>query len=61
VIESDKYVYLAEERLLWRWSKPAHLIVNGQVKFAVEKDTLYLLDEEGKEHEAKIVKQALKP
>jgi hypothetical protein len=61
VIESDKFVYLTEERLLWRWSKPAPLVVNGPVKFAVEKRTLYLRDEEGKEHEAKIVKQILKP
>lgn len=60
VIESDKYVYQAEERLHWRWSKAASLIVNGPVKFAVEKHTLYLIDEDGKEHEAKIVKQVLK-
>jgi len=36
------------------------LIVNGPVRFAAEKRTLYLVDEDGKEHEAKIVKQAMK-
>jgi len=31
VIESDKYVYIAKERIRWVWSKPASLIVNGAV------------------------------
>ena len=61
VIESEKYVFLTEQRLRWIWSKPARLIVNGPVKFAVEKDKLYIIDEDGKEVETKIVKQILKP
>jgi hypothetical protein len=59
-IETEKYVYLGEERLPWRWSKPAQLIVNTSVKFAIEKRKLYIIDDDGKEHEAKIVKQVLK-
>jgi hypothetical protein len=55
VIESDKYVYQTEERLHWRWSKPAQVIVNTPVKFAAEKRKLYIVDDEGKEHETKIV------
>lgn len=47
-------MYTASERLRWRWSKPVDLIVNGPVRFAVEKKKLYLLDEKGKEHEARI-------
>jgi hypothetical protein len=60
-IETEKYVYLGEERLPWRWSKPAQLIINTSVKFAIEKRKLYIIDDEGKEHESKIVKQVLKP
>jgi hypothetical protein len=60
VIESDKFVYVATEHLPWRWSKPVDLIVNGPVKFAVEKKKLYLLDDKGKEHQATISKQILR-
>ncbi len=60
VIDSGTMVYLAEERLRWRWSKPAHLTVNGPVKFFVEGHKIHILDEDGKEHEASIVKQTLK-
>jgi hypothetical protein len=59
-IEAEKYVYLTEERLPWRWSKPARLIVNTPVKFAAEKRKLFIVDDDGKEHETKIVKQVLK-
>jgi hypothetical protein len=57
VIEGDKYVYLAQERLRWRWSKAANVTVNGPVKYAVEKRKLYLMDEDGKEHEMEVVKK----
>lgn len=60
VIEGDKYVYLAQERLHWRWSKPANLTVNGPVKYAVETRNLFVMDEDGKEHEMEIVKKTLK-
>src|ERR1035441_1891939 len=51
VIEGDQFVYLAQEHVKWRWSKPADLTVNGKVKYAVEKRKLYVIDDEGKEHE----------
>lgn len=60
VIEGEKYVYLAQERLRWRWSKPANVTVNGPVKYAVEKQKLYVMDEDNKEHEMEIVKKTLK-
>ena len=59
-IEDDTQVYLAEERLRWRWSKPANLTVNGPVKFAVEKRKLYVIDDDSKEHEMEIIKHVLK-
>jgi hypothetical protein len=60
VIEGDQYVYLASERLRWRWSKPADLTVNGTVQYVVEKRKLIVLDDGGKEHELEIVKRILK-
>jgi hypothetical protein len=46
--------------LRWKWSKPANLTVNGPVKFAVEKRKLFVIDEDGKEHEMEIVKKVLR-
>ena len=60
LIEGDQYVYLAQEHLKWRWSKPADLTVNGKVKYAIEKRKLYVIDDEGKEHEMEIVKKTLR-
>ena len=60
VIEGDEYVYLAQEHLRWRWSKAANVTVNGPVKYAVEKRKLYVMDEDGKEHEMEIVKKTLR-
>lgn len=57
VIEGDQYVYLAQERLRWRWSKAANVTVNGPEKYAVEKRKLFVMDEDGKEHEMEIVKK----
>ena len=59
-IEGDTYAYLAQERLRWKWSKPANLTVNGPVKYAVEKRNLFVIDEDGKEHEMEIVKKILR-
>jgi hypothetical protein len=60
VIEGETHLYIAQERLRWRWSKPANLTVNGPVEFAVEKRKLFVMDDDGREHEMEIVKQVLK-
>lgn len=60
LIEGETHAYLAQERLRWKWSKPANLTVNGPVKFAVEKRKLFVIDEDGKEHEMEIVKKVLR-
>lgn len=44
----------------WRWSRRAKLTVNGPVKYAVKKCNLFVVDEDGKEHEIEIVKKTLK-
>lgn len=61
LIEGDDHAYLAQERLRWRWSKPANLTVNGPVKFAVQGRKLFVIDEDGKEHEMEILRKALRP
>lgn len=60
LIEGETHAYLAQERLRWKWSKPANLTVNGPVKFAVEQRKLFVIDEDGKEHEMEIVKKVLR-
>jgi len=60
-IEGETHAYIAQERLRWKWSKSANLTVNAPVKFAVEKRKLYVIDDDGKEHEMEIIKQVLKP
>jgi hypothetical protein len=57
VIAGDDYTYAAERTLRWRWSKPAALTVNAPVKFAVEKQKLFLVDDSGKEYELYIDKR----
>jgi hypothetical protein len=59
-IEGDTHAYVAQERLRWKWSKPANLTVNAPVKFAIEKRKLFVIDDDGKEHEMEIIKQVLK-
>ncbi len=54
VIESDRYVLMVELK------GSAHVIVNDDVKFAIEKQTLWFIDADGKERKAKILKQVLK-
>src|SRR5690349_1450044 len=59
VIDAGVYIYVAEERIRPK-SKRVNLIVNTSVKFAVEKRRLFVIDNDGKTHEAQIVKQILK-
>jgi hypothetical protein len=59
-IEAGDYVYVCQEHIKWRWSKPAVLTVNGPVQFAMEKDRIYIKSEDGSEHETKIIKKILK-
>jgi hypothetical protein len=55
-IHGDQKTYIARERLLFPWSKPANITVGEKVKFAVEKNTMIILDDDGKQHKAGISK-----
>jgi hypothetical protein len=57
VIEGPELTYVCCQHLIWRWSKPADLIVNTPVKFAISKNDLFILDQQGKEYKTKIVKK----
>jgi len=59
-IETADRVYIVQERIRWVWSKAANLEVNGPVRYAVEGDTAYILDRQGKEHKTSIVKTIIK-
>ena len=58
-IKGEQKTYQAREHLLFPWSKPANVTVGGTLKFAVDKSKLYLLDEDGKEHKATVMKVSL--
>lgn len=59
-IQSGNTVYVASEHLLFPWSKPANVTVGKQAKFAVEKGSLYILDDDGKQHKATVVSTSLR-
>jgi hypothetical protein len=61
MIEGSETVYVTSERLRWRWSKGAHVAVNGPVKYYPDGRKLHILDNDGKEHTVAIVKEIRKP
>jgi hypothetical protein len=58
-VQGDGKTYIARERLLFPWSKPANVSVGEKVKYVVQKNTLYLLDDDGKQHKAGISKVSM--
>ena len=60
-IEGAGKVYVGREHLLFPWSKPANITVGEPVKFAVEKNKLYILDADAKEHKATVTRVRVKP
>ena len=59
-IDDGTLVYTVTERLKWRWSKEADLVVNRPVKFVVDGKKLIILDDGGKEHTTQIRKRTAK-
>lgn len=58
-IQGPEKTYIAREKLMFPWSKSANVTVGDQVKYAIDGKKLYILDEDGKEHKASIVKASL--
>lgn len=59
-IDAGPMVYVSRELLKWRWTHEANLIVNGTVRFSIDKKKLYIIDADGKIHETEIMKKTLK-
>ena len=60
IIETTDYIYHAEQRLRWRWSNSVPLTVNESMKFAIEKDKIFVIGEDGKEYELSLIKKIKK-
>lgn len=58
-IQGADKTYVAREKLLFPWSKPANVTVGADVKYAIDGRKLYILDDDQKEHKASIVKTTL--
>jgi hypothetical protein len=58
-IQVQDKTYIAREKLLFPWSKPANVTVGGDIKYAIEGRRLYILDDDQKEHKASITKQSV--
>jgi hypothetical protein len=58
-IQAAEKTYIAREKLLFPWSKPANVTVGAELKYAIEGRRLIILDEDQKEHKASIVKTTL--
>ena len=58
-IQGADKTYVAREKLLFPWSKPANVTVGADVKYAIDGRKLYILDDDQKEHKASIVKTSL--
>ena len=59
IVETLDRVYLVD-RVRLQSAHPARLPLTRPVKYAIEKDKLYLLNEDGEEYPTKIVKQIIK-
>jgi TonB family protein len=60
VIETSTHVYVARQLLKWRWSKPVPMTVNAPVRFALDKQDIYVIGEDAKEYKLPLVKKVLK-
>jgi len=59
-IDDGKYLWVVSRRMTKKDDKPLNLTINAPVKFAIEKKTCYLLDEQGEEHKLAVERKRLK-
>ena len=59
-IDDGKYMWVVTRRMTKKDDKPLQVTIDTPVKFAVEKKTCYLLDEQGEEHKLRVEKKTLK-
>ena len=59
LIDAGEYSYASQDVRRSKDKTPPFTL-NGPVQFAIEKDHLYIKDEDGKEHDTKLIKKTLK-
>ena len=59
-IDDGKYLWVVTRRMTKKDDKPLNLTINSAVKFAIEKKTCYLLDEQGEEHKLTVERKRAK-
>jgi hypothetical protein len=59
-IDDGKYVWVVSMRMIKKHDKPINVTINAPVKFAVDNEDCYLLDDQGKEHKLVVEKKTLK-
>lgn len=59
-IDDDDRFYIAQQDLRFPWSKAPNLVINGPVRFTLDRGKLIVLDNDGKEHGMKVMQQVLK-
>jgi hypothetical protein len=57
VVDAGELTYFAERTLSWRWQRSPRMTENTEVKWRIEKDNLFLVDDAGKEFKMSIVKR----
>jgi hypothetical protein len=58
-IKADGKTVVAREKLLFPWSKPADVAVGAPIKYVIQKNTVYLMGDDGKQHKAGISKVSM--
>lgn len=58
-VKANGKTVVARERLMFPWSKPASVTVGADIKYAIQKNTMYLLGDDGKQHKAGISKVSI--
>ena len=59
-IDAGQKTYVAREHLFFPWSKPSLATVGEPVKFAVEKNNLFVMGDDGKQHKMGVIKVSMK-
>ena len=59
-IDAGEVIYVAKRTLTKRWDKQIKVTINAPVKFMVDGSSLFLLDEDGKQHKMSVEKKILK-
>ena len=60
MIDAGDKVYVISRVLKYAWNREANVTVNAPVKFAIEGQAMFSLDDDDREYKAKIVKNTAK-